>query len=224
MTIRVQVSADVCMNAVWTEDLVNGSVRRGCVRAKPKGDIRGDQLPVALIPQFVTLRDRPGDTAAAGFDGVFRHEIGVERWQFPMPVHDLSIAVVAGCVHITPMRWSVVERFLCEHSHRYMLACRRDGSPFPARSVFLLRAPSRSAFPRVSTRPHNNLSRSASASRASRCISRYANSGISLSATPLLHIALDEPRDGCYPRVGGPYRFVAVAIEAGAPRQHPCLQ
>jgi hypothetical protein len=39
----------------------------------------GHQIPIALIPQFITLRDRPRDTAAVGLDGVFRHEFRFER-------------------------------------------------------------------------------------------------------------------------------------------------
>ena len=56
----------------------------------------GHQLPIALIPQFVAVSDCPGNTAAARLDGVFRHEIGLERGQLPMPVDDLPVLPVAG--------------------------------------------------------------------------------------------------------------------------------
>jgi len=39
----------------------------------------GHQLPVALIPQVVTMRDRPWDTAAVCLDGVLRDEFRLER-------------------------------------------------------------------------------------------------------------------------------------------------
>ena len=35
----------------------------------------GHQFSIALIPQLVTMRDRPRDTAASGLDGVFRYEL-----------------------------------------------------------------------------------------------------------------------------------------------------
>ena len=34
----------------------------------------GHQFSIALIPQLVSMRDRPRDTAAIGLDGVFRYE------------------------------------------------------------------------------------------------------------------------------------------------------
>jgi hypothetical protein len=46
------------------------------------------------------MSERPNDAPAGGLDGVFRHQIGVERWEFPMPVHDLSFIVIHG-VHMT---------------------------------------------------------------------------------------------------------------------------
>ena len=63
----------------------------------------GHQLPIALIPQFVTVSEHPRHSPAARLDGMFRHQIGFERWQFPMPVHDLSLVVIHG-VHMTPGR------------------------------------------------------------------------------------------------------------------------
>jgi len=57
----------------------------------------GHQFAVALIPQLVTMRERSWNATAVGFDSVFRYEIRLERWQFPMPEYDLhslpSIAV-----------------------------------------------------------------------------------------------------------------------------------
>jgi hypothetical protein len=34
------------------------------------------ELPIALIPQLVTVRDRPGDGAAIGLDGVVSYQFG----------------------------------------------------------------------------------------------------------------------------------------------------
>lgn len=59
------------------------------------------QLPIAFIPEFVTMSERSNDAPAGGLDRVFRHQIGVERWEFPMPVHDLSFIVIHG-VHMAP--------------------------------------------------------------------------------------------------------------------------
>ena len=62
----------------------------------------GHQLPVALIPQLVTLRDRPRDTAAVRLDGVLRNEFRLERRQLAMPIHDLWFTVFNRGGHMTP--------------------------------------------------------------------------------------------------------------------------
>jgi hypothetical protein len=49
----------------------------------------GHQFAIALIPQLVTMRERSWNATAVGFDSVFRYEIRLERWQFPMPEHYL---------------------------------------------------------------------------------------------------------------------------------------
>ena len=38
----------------------------------------GHQLSIALIPQLVSMRDRPRNTAAVGLDGVCRDELRIE--------------------------------------------------------------------------------------------------------------------------------------------------
>src|SRR5688572_2472842 len=59
------------------------------------------QFAIALIPQFVTMRERPWDAAAAGLDRVFCHEVRLERWQLPMPEHDLRFVLVHGGSHMS---------------------------------------------------------------------------------------------------------------------------
>ena len=59
----------------------------------------GHQLAIALIPQLVTMRQRPWDAAAVGLDGVFAYEVRLERWQFPMPKYDLRFVVIHGGSH-----------------------------------------------------------------------------------------------------------------------------
>jgi hypothetical protein len=54
------------------------------------------QFAIALIPQLVTMRERPWDAAAGGLNGVLRHEIRLERWQFLVPEHDLRVIVMHG--------------------------------------------------------------------------------------------------------------------------------
>jgi hypothetical protein len=48
----------------------------------------GHEIPVALVPQLVAVRKRPGDPTTVGFNGVFGHEFRVERRQIAMPVDD----------------------------------------------------------------------------------------------------------------------------------------
>jgi hypothetical protein len=47
------------------------------------------ELPIAPIPQLVTVGDRPGNAAAVGSNRVLRCRFRLERRQLPMPVHDL---------------------------------------------------------------------------------------------------------------------------------------
>jgi hypothetical protein len=59
----------------------------------------GHQLAIALIPQIVTMRERPWDAAAVGLNGVFGYEIRLERRQFPVPEHDFHFIVIHGGSH-----------------------------------------------------------------------------------------------------------------------------
>ena len=62
----------------------------------------GHEFPIALIPELVTMRNRAWDAAAIGLDGVLCYQLGIERRQLAMPIHDLRSALVIGSVHMTP--------------------------------------------------------------------------------------------------------------------------
>jgi hypothetical protein len=64
----------------------------------------GHQFAVALIPQLVTMCERPWDATAVGLDSVFPYKIRLEGWQFPMPEHAFHfVGVHAG---LTLAFWS----------------------------------------------------------------------------------------------------------------------
>ncbi len=91
-----------CVVMLWIDRLVV-DVREVATQARdllhePAFNV-GHQLPIALIPQLVTMRNRPWDTTAVRLDGVFRYEVRVERWQFPMPEHDLGFVVIHAGSH-----------------------------------------------------------------------------------------------------------------------------
>ena len=70
----------------------------------------GHELLIALIPELVTVRDRPGDTAAVGLDRVFRYQFRLERRELVMPIHDLWFVAINGSVHMTPPVEDVARR------------------------------------------------------------------------------------------------------------------
>jgi len=79
---------DVRKMSAQTRDLLNEPALRV-----------GHQFPIALIPEFVTMRDRPRDTAAVRLDGMFRYEFRLEWRQLAMPVDHLGPLVVERGVH-----------------------------------------------------------------------------------------------------------------------------
>lgn len=94
LTSRVVVS--------WSDRFVV-DVRKVAAQARdllyePVRSIRR-QLAVALIPEVITMRERPSDAAAVGLDGVFGYEVRLERWQFPVPKHDLRFVVTHSGSH-----------------------------------------------------------------------------------------------------------------------------
>ena len=50
------------------------------------------QVPITLIPQLAAMSEAAGHPHAVGFEGVFAHRLGVERWKLTMPVNGLAIA------------------------------------------------------------------------------------------------------------------------------------
>jgi hypothetical protein len=50
------------------------------------------QVAVTLIPQLVPVRERAWHALACGLENVFTHDVGVDWWQFPVPVNALAIA------------------------------------------------------------------------------------------------------------------------------------
>ena len=51
------------------------------------------QFAIALIPQLVTMRERPWYVRAVRLNSMFAYEIRLEGWQFPMP-KDLRFLVI----------------------------------------------------------------------------------------------------------------------------------
>ena len=46
------------------------------------------QFAIALIPEIVTIGERPRNATAIGLDGVLAYEFRLEGWQVQMPEHD----------------------------------------------------------------------------------------------------------------------------------------